>query len=42
MNLSVIVEADEFPTISMEVMSSLEAMPETLVITDGTTEITVR
>lgn len=42
MNLSVMVEADEFPTISMEVMSSLEAMPETLVITDGTTEITVR
>ena len=42
MNLSVMVEADELPTVSMEVMSSLEAMPETLVITDGTTEITVR
>ncbi|MEG2950028.1 MAG: hypothetical protein RR946_05010 [Clostridia bacterium] len=42
MNLSSGVFTDELPTVKTETMTSLEKMPDALIVSDGETEITVK
>ena len=42
LNLSIRSYLDAWPTVALETMTSLEALPDSLIVTDGITKITVK